>query len=144
MKCGVTFNTLVCTYEISVSWRMKLTVLWDVALCSVAEIGQCFSDGFALSFLPSLSLSLQFLLSKTIPSALSIPVHYILKHKEQSTHFVAPLPSPRILVLSRSLAKDQETNRWAVNISMEHEGKSRWVSCWTYVIVGNYSDSTSE
>jgi hypothetical protein len=77
----------------------------------------------------SLSLSLQFLLSKSIPSAPSIPVHYILKHKEQSRHFVDPLPCPRVLVLSRSLATGQETNRWAVNVSMEHKGKkvSEWV-----------------
>jgi hypothetical protein len=43
--------TYVCICEISVSWRMKVTVFWDAALCSVAEIGQCFRD----DLLPPLS-----------------------------------------------------------------------------------------
>jgi hypothetical protein len=113
-------------------------VVWQ----KLANVSEMVLSCFICHLCPSVSL--QFLLSKTIPSAPSIPVYYILKHKEQSRHFVAPLPSPRILVLSRALAKDQETNRWAVNISTQHEGKSQWVNCWTYVMVGNYSDNTSE
>jgi hypothetical protein len=40
MNCEETFNIHdVCKCEISVSLRMKMTVFWGVAQCSVAETG---------------------------------------------------------------------------------------------------------